>query len=147
MTQLDGVSLRQPTAAESFAYISERMLIGAQIIFDATKNESFAVTHLCGHSVETALKAILAKSGASESELRLNFGHDLEKLWVACAQQTDLIAASTPVWLEHLNRLHNKPYTVRYPMGLNGVTFPNQEFMYTQLLELNRIMSAYVLGA
>ncbi len=146
MAQLEDVTLKQPTSAESFAHISERMLIGAQIIFYATKNEPFSVTHLCGHSVETALKSILAKSGKSELELRTTFGHDLEKLWIASAQKTSLIVASPPTWIEHLNRLHNKPYTVRYPMGLNGVIFPNQEIMYTQTIELNKAMISYVFG-
>ena len=53
---------KAPEVAESFAHISERMLIGAQIIFYSGTEEPFAMTHLCGHSVEAGLKAILAKS-------------------------------------------------------------------------------------
>ena len=134
--------------AESFAYISERMLIGAQIIFYSGTEEPFALTHLCGHSVEAGLKAILAKSGIPKKDLQFEFGHDLEKLWETAATETKVLAEKVPpTWLSNLNALHGKPYKLRYPIGLKGLDFPNQEIMYVQTIELNKIMSLYVWAA
>lgn len=138
---------KAPEVAESFAYISERMLIGAQIIFYSGTEEPFAMTHLCGHSVEAGLKAILAKSGVSQDELCKKFGHDLERLWCEVAEQTDLLTKTPPRWLIVLNDLHGVPYKLRYPIGLKGLDFPNQELMYVQTIEMNKIMSLCVLAA
>ena len=121
---------KAPEVAESFAHISERMLIGAQIIFYSGTEEPFAMTHLCGHSVEAGLKAILAKSGVSQDELRKKFGHNLERLWCEVAEQTGLLPKKPPTWLVNLNDLHGVPYKLRYPIGLKGLDFPNQEIMY-----------------
>ncbi len=112
-----------PNSCDGFINISEAMLSGAQILASSEKPEAVVVTHLCGHSIETSLKAILSRQGVSIDDLKNSklYGHSLSKLW-ARAFPGEVI----PEWLNLLNRLHAAPYTVRYPLDFNGLVLPNQ---------------------
>jgi hypothetical protein len=136
MTQLEDAFIASPEPMDGFLYVAKEMLDGAAIIYKTTQEKSMAVTHLCGHSVETALKAVLSKCGLSVEELRSNqLGHDLECLWLrAIAEGVSL--SELPEWLGQLNRVHSRPYSVRYPLYVHAVGLPNQQAMLTGCKDL-----------
>ena len=63
------------------------MLEGARPLGNIQPIPAFALTLLCGHACEAALKALLAQSGISEVILsKQPFGHSILKLWQSAAE-------------------------------------------------------------
>lgn len=136
MTQLEGVYLAKPVPMDGFLYVAWQMIGGAKIIHCTTNEQSMAITHLCGHGVETALKAALSKCGLSVEVLRTSpLGHNLVNLWSrAIAEGVPLPIA--PEWISQLSRVHSKPYSVRYPLNFHAIALPNQAEMVTGSADL-----------
>ena len=61
MAQLRNAFIDRPKPMVGFLYVAQAMLSGAQTIQGISTEQSFAVTYLCGHCVETTLKAPLSK--------------------------------------------------------------------------------------
>lgn len=131
MPILDDVTIAKPTDFDGYITAAEQMLLGAEITH---RDESIplVVTHLCGHSIETSLKAILSVNGLDSDVLsKKPYGHDLIALW---SKAVDMMAITIPVpdVLERLNKMHGHPYTSRYPLGFHGMSFPDQNDLILQ---------------
>jgi hypothetical protein len=105
------------------------MLDGAIPLGQLDAVPPFALTLLCGHACEAALKAILAKNGISANALGSKpYGHDILTLWQSADAVTTL-QIPQPDWVPHLARVYRRPFNLRYPLGFHGVVLPNQQEM------------------
>jgi len=97
-----------------------------------------ALALLSGQILECSLKAFLSKAGLAEHELtrKKDVRHNLLELWALAVRKGLCITATPPQWAETLNRLHDYPYHLRYPMGLNGLVLPNPQQTTSELEHL-----------
>ncbi len=133
----------QPTEADGFLIAAKNMLAGARQLKRVRNPSLFSITHLCGHSSECALKAVLAHNGMRAEDLKKRFGHDIEKLW-QCAKGLVLLPDPQPAWVAHLNRVHNRPFLLRYPLGLHGLGLPNTSEMLRGTEQLVKLADTFV---
>ena len=68
---------------------------------------------LC-HSIELALKAYLAKFGATVEQLKCDFGHKLDELVDEAVKQGLPLTTTTQEAIKHLNKAHTD-FRHRYP--------------------------------
>jgi len=128
---LGGISIKPPTEAEGFLVAAEGVFAGVEGLYGSTPIPNMAFALLCGHSCEAALKAILASSGRDSEELRkAPFGHNLIELWKSAAFIKPSLGATPPQWLESLNKIFDRPFHLRYPLGLHGISYPSAESMF-----------------
>ena len=113
------------------------MLAGALPLSKVVPLPTIALSLLCGHGTEAALKALLAQTGLTAEELsRKPYGHDLVVLWDKAISCGANVAAPRPQWVDHLHRVHGSPYNSRYPLGFHAIVLPNQQLMVTGLEQL-----------
>ena len=87
------VFIAKPTEAGGYLIAAQAMLEGALPLGQIKPLHSFALTLLCGHACEAALKAALAQSGISAKELcSKRYGHSILKLWGGCCQYRGAVA-------------------------------------------------------
>ena len=80
MTQLDDIYIcHRPPPVAGFLTVSRAMLRGASELSGPNAKHKMAVTLLCGHGVETALKAALHKCGLTVEQL-CDLRHNLQSL-------------------------------------------------------------------
>jgi hypothetical protein len=137
MAQLPGDFIQQPTEAQGFLVAAEAMLAGARVLSKATPAPAIALTMLCGHGTEAALKALRAESSTPGNELsRSPYGHDLVTLWDAATSIGTRAASPRPPWVDQLQRVHGRPFNLRYPLGFHAIVLPNLQVMVAGLEEL-----------
>ncbi len=112
---------------------------GVYLLVNAPGAPPLPITFLCCHIVECLLKAVLSRAGISVEDLgnQKKFGHDLIKLWKKAAECGLSISSVPPRWVEHLSKLHNNPYHLRYnPKGAHGFVLPNSQNLLLELTGL-----------
>ncbi len=130
MAELAGDFIQQPTEAQGYRVAAEAMLAGALPLSRVVPLPAIALTLLCGHGTEAALKALLVQAGLTADELsRRPYGHDLTALWEKAIASGAKVTAPRPEWVDHLQRVHASPYNLRYPLGFHGIVLPNQPLM------------------
>ena len=129
--KIGSISLQAPTEADGFLVAAEEAFKGVAALHKAEPVPLMGLALLCGHSCETALKALLAKSGRTADELRqAPFGHNLLKLWESAASIEPTLGSALPSWLVRLNQIYNRPFHLRYPLGIHGMQYPATEDMF-----------------
>lgn len=137
MVQLDDCYIAQPTEAQGYRVAAEAMLACALPLLRVAPLPTNALTLLCGHGTEAALKALLAQTGLTAAELSTRpYGHDLLALWERAVSSGAKVAAPRPKWVDHLHRVHAAPYNLRYPLGFHAIVLPNMQLMVLGLKEL-----------
>ena len=127
MALLDDNYIQQPTDAEGYIAVARGMFDGALPLKDVEPIPVFALTLLCGHATEAALKAILSRVGVPTAELiGRTLGHKLLRLWERAATAGVSLPSPRPLWVEHLDRVHAAPHHLRYPLGFHAIVLPNQ---------------------
>ena len=130
MATLDDIINVPPSEARGFLVAAQGMLAGAIPLRDVTPLPALALTLLCGHACEAALKALLAHGGKTAAELsRKPYGHDLLYLWVSVPVNHGSVSVPSPPWLEQLDRVYDRPFIARYPLRINGLVLPDQRAM------------------
>lgn len=124
-----------PSAAQSFLIAAKGFFDGAEALAAHSPKSLLACAFLSSQALECTLKSFLAHAGQTEKEIK-SIGHDLEELWIKSAGFGLEIGSSPKVWCTILNSAHNKPYYFRYPMGLNGMSYPAIEPMICEMREL-----------
>lgn len=82
MATLNDVVVAKPTEAQGYLVAAQGMLAAARLLEQVHPVPVFALTLLCGHASEAALKALLAQSGISAKILsKAPYGHDILYLW------------------------------------------------------------------
>jgi hypothetical protein len=111
------------------------LMRGATVLAVAPPSESaWAFALVSGQVLECSLKAFLSKDGATEKDLR-DVGHNLSELW-ARAVKKRLAIGDMPQWAERLNSLHDRPYYLRYPGGLNVLVLTDAQQTESELRNL-----------
>lgn len=145
MANLDDDFIAKPTEAQGYLVAAQGMLDGALPLEHIIPLPAFALTFLCGHACEAALKAILAQSGISSADLcRRPYGHDILFLWESARGQVGSLPHPQPDWVGQLHRVHARPFHLRYPLGFNGIILPAQAEMLSGTASLVRLAAAYV---
>jgi hypothetical protein len=120
-------SFTPPAPHDALFAAAVGLMRGVTVLAAATPSESaWALALVSGHILECSLKAFLSKEGLSEVELK-TLGHNLSKLWARAVENGLPISTSPPDWAMTLNQLHGSPFMLRYPLGLNGLVFPNAQ--------------------
>ena len=105
--------------------VAENMLRGVQVLAAAPPPPTLALALVAAHVLECLLKASILRGGPDAAlEKELEHGkdhHDLTALWGKAFAQGP---KSPPGWVEHLSRLHNRPYPLRYSKAKDGATRP-----------------------
>ena len=124
---LPKVFIAKPTEAQGFLFAAKGMLEGALQLGQQKPIASLALTLLCGHACEAALKAALAQSGIGAKELKSKkYSHNIIKLWGAVVNIGVSLPAPQPSWVAQLNSVYNKPFHLRYPLGFHALELPDQ---------------------
>jgi hypothetical protein len=97
-----------------------------------TENELKNLAHNHSEQLWQRAETLGLVAGVTESELKNKVRHNLLELWQR-AEKLGLSIGSMPGWVEILNRLHDSPYYLRYPMGLHGLGLPNAQQMTSEL--------------
>jgi len=146
---LDPVTVAPVTPPHAYLGVAESLMPGIRMLAEAERrNVAVPLTNLCGQALECMLKAYLAKNGTPEGELKKHtLRHDLKALWLL-ANQNGLLTAviPPPAWLERLSQLHNGPFVLRYPMGLNGLLLPGTQPMLSDLEVILADVRSHVLS-
>ena len=143
MARLDDNYIQQPTDAEGYIVAARGMLDGALPLKDVEPIPVFALTLLCGHATEAALKAMLAQVGVPTSELSGHtLGHKLLRLWERAETERVSLPSPRPPWVEHLDRVYASPHHLRYPLGFHAIVLPNQLDMLNGTKNLVEIATA-----
>ena len=137
------VTTVQPTEANGYLVAARGMLAGALPLENVQPLPVYALTLLCGHACEAALKAVLSQNGIAVNNLgRKPYGHNILHLW-STAIKVEL-AFPPPSWVARLNRVYDKPYHLRYPLGFQGIVLPNQKAMLKDTKKLVALATTYV---
>jgi hypothetical protein len=102
---------------------------------ESTTDCSVAFAFVCGHITECLLKAFLAWNGVAESALK-KVSHDLSKLRSDAAARGLAVAPTEREWLPLLSSLHDRPFHLRYPVGLHILVTPAAQPMLADLSAL-----------
>jgi len=130
MADLPKIELLKPTEAEGYLVAAKGMFAGAKPLASVHPEPLYAVTLLCGHTCEAALKALLSKSGINANVLSKNpYGHNIINLWEATSEHNIPLPMPLPNWVSQLHSIYDKPFHLRYPLGFHGMVFPVQNEM------------------
>jgi hypothetical protein len=137
--------IARPTEAQGYLVSAQGMLAGAIPLKQITPLPVFALTLLCGHSCEAALKAILAQSGMPAAILsKAPYGHDILCLWKSAQDAGAQLLSPQPLWVTHLDCVYAKPFHLRYPLGFHGIVLPNQVEMLAGTESLVSLAESFV---
>lgn len=141
---LDPITVAPVRPVDAYLAIAKAIVPSLEVLRQSTVS-SIPGALLAGHALECLLKAALAYSGVTETKLRsLALRHDLEALWLHSAQFVPSLGASVPEWAKRLNGLHNSPYVLRYPVGVNGLVLPSPAEVAKELSELESVVRALI---
>ena len=130
MTSLPALRMIQPTEAQGYLVAARVMLAGALPLEHVTPSPAHALTLLCGHSCEAALKALLSHSGIKADVLsKRPYGHDLLHLWKSAENLGVPLPSPMPPWVGQLDSVYDRPFHLRYPLGFHGIALPDQTGM------------------
>ncbi len=133
-----------PTDAEGYLAAASSMLDGVRILVAASPIPAIAISFLCGHASEVALKAMLSHAGVSTDDLIKTYGHNLTELWQCAVSKGLPLQSSPPSWFGKFKNLHGNPYLLRYPLRLNGLVLPNLEAMVQDVEMLVSSSKSYI---
>jgi hypothetical protein len=104
------------------------------VLAQSPEKATSGLAMLAAHSLECALKAYLAHSGMLQKDLKDdNRRHNLEQLWDTAVNKGLGIENPPPKWCTTLNRLHDKPYHLRYQTGVAALVISNAGSMIAGL--------------
>ena len=145
MAALVEVFTAQPTEAQGYLVAAQGMLAGALALEHVAPLPAFALTLLCGHTCEAALKAVLAQSNVAASSLsKAPYGHDILHLWKTAQVILVSLPSPPPAWVAQLNRVYDKPFSLRYPLGFHGLVLPIQIEMLRGAESLVTLAASFV---
>jgi hypothetical protein len=131
---------------DAVAYLAAARGLNAGVEALAANNEvASARAYLAAQTLECILKSYLAHKNVPEGKLRAPaIRHNLEKLWKLAFTEGAPIQQQPTAWCVRLNELHDKPYYLRYPMGLHGLVLPGSNPMVSDLKAIMASISELV---
>jgi hypothetical protein len=99
---------------------------------------------IASHGMELALKAYLLHCGMSVEQLRRDFGHDLNALWIEAAKRDLAVESDPPYWLQLLNHFYDSPYLFRYRPKGAATAIPHAMILAKELRQVLRVVGLYL---
>jgi len=138
--QAQQASIGVADLAQGYLGVAKRLLPAIDVLAKSTDKVTSGLAMLTAHSLECALKTYLVHKDMPEKQLLgHNKRHNLEWLWQEAVTLKLSIEDQPPHWCTTLNSLHNKPYHLRYPTGVNALVFPAANSM---ILGLKSVIAA-----
>lgn len=136
-----------PSEAQSYFIAGGHLLNGVKALIGGPQDSLWSLSFLASQALECLLKAFLCSQGLSEKQLKEHtLRHNLEGLWKLAEKYGLGISSTAPDWCVSLNSSHNTPYKIRYPMGLNGMVFPNPANVAKGLARLCSVVEQKIEG-
>lgn len=133
------------TRAQNYLAAARRFFRGAEFLSKGPTELETNCAFLAAQSLECALKSYLSQTGASEAYLKKPCRrHNLETLWIEASDRGLKVSAQPPNWCVILNQTHDKPYYLRYPIGISGFNTPAVAPMVFELKLLLGLVEAAV---
>lgn len=131
--QAGSATIGSVTDAAAYLSAAQGLNVGVQAL--AMNNEvASARSFLAAQTLECVLKSYLAHKNVGKAKLKKpDIRHNLEELWQLAVEEDAPIQQQPPAWCVRLNELHDKPYYLRYPMGLHGLVLPASKPMASDL--------------
>jgi HEPN domain-containing protein len=117
---------------------AEYLLPAARFLVEGPATVSPGLALLCGHILESLLKAFLIERGGKPQR-----NHGLAAFWLEAVEKGLPLAPTLPPWAQNLNNLHNNPYHLRYPK-VHVITTPTAEQMVSELTQLLETVRARI---
>jgi hypothetical protein len=139
------VTVGAGTIAQNYFAAACYFFLGVKALSKGSSDLAPACASLAAQALECALKAYLSKSGVTQAALKKKpFCHNLEALWADAFSQGLTVSAQPPEWCVILNQTHDKPYYLRYPIGINGFQTPDPAPMVSELKRLLDLIEVVV---
>lgn len=133
---LEGASIAPAGPPHTYFGVARNLMPGIHVLAAASPPPSHALSFLCAHVLECALKAYQSRSGSDAALKDPNVRHDLNALWALANSNGLGVSASPTVWVDRLSGLHKSPYYLRYSTGVHGLVLPATEPMVGELTAL-----------
>lgn len=134
---LPAMTMGAGSPAQSYFASARGLYPGVELLANSSSQVVRACAFLAAQTLECALKSYLSHAGFSEAKLKQHSRrHNLETLWLEASNHGLKISAKPPNWCSILNSAHDKPYYLRYPIGINAVVFPELKQMVSDLKNL-----------
>lgn len=147
MSTLPPITSSAGTPAQNYIAAAHYFFLGVKALSGGSPELAPACAFLAAQSIECALKSFLSKNGFSEEQLRhWSRRHNLEALWTEASPLGQIFSAQPPMWCVILNQTHNKPFHLRYPIGINGFQTPEVAPMQADLEVLLTRLQALMLA-
>lgn len=138
---LKPIASEPTTPPQAYFGAARSLLPGVRLLAAAGPEACVPLTLVAGQALEGLLKAYLSKRGTPESELKQHaVRHNLKELWQRAVRGGLPIPPAPPQWVECLSGLHDSPFHLRYPMGLNGLVLPGAQPMAAELEALLEVV-------
>lgn len=128
--ELDPLTLNHVSQPEAYLGFARDLMDAVRLLDKLKSHQIRPIIFLSGQIVENVLKAHLLEKGFTDQQLKLDFGHNLIKLWQSA------FASDPPDWLKQLDEFHNNPARSRYPIGGHGFVSPSKVQVLEGLDEL-----------
>jgi hypothetical protein len=134
---LEPMRLLPPSPGQGYVGIAEALVPAIEILAGSPHRPAVALSLLCGHAIECALKASLVHRGVPDATLTKSpLNHDLVRLWQKALEQSCPGIGSTPEWLEQLAGVFGRPYRLRYAKDVHGLVLPATSPMVTDVVSI-----------
>jgi hypothetical protein len=116
MPTLEDAKITPPGPPHSFLAVVKQLMPAIYILAappDQQPPPAIALSMLCAHTLECALKAVISRDGDGSRLRDANIRHNISKLWEEA--QKNGLSSSIPESAQMLSKLHGPPhYHLRY---------------------------------
>ena len=119
---------------------AQYLLPAARFLVEGPSAVTPGLAFLCGHILESLLKAFLVGS-----DTRPRKGHGLTGFWLDAVRRGLPLEPTPPPWAQALDRLHDNPYYLRYPRA-HVFSTPAAEQMVSELARMLETVRASLGG-
>lgn len=130
--------------AEQFVARSNLFLAAYDRLTDGDGGNVWVAHFILCHALELSLKAFLLCNNISISEVRTNYGHDIQKLLSECENKNIALDASDRENIRILDDIH-KRHVIKYPSPGNVIFMSGHGFALSVRRLNNLISDSYIL--
>ncbi len=136
------VTVAPVSTGDAHLVTAQQLMNGARVLAGAPHCE-LTLAFVCAHVTECLLKAFLFWKGVADKDLQdHNLRHDLCGLRALAVTKGLAVDPTPPVWLSVLSALHNRPFHLRYPVGLHAHQLPGPQPMLSELELLEQLAAS-----
>ncbi len=134
MPTLENARIKPPGPPDSYLAVVNQLMPAIRILETSQPPLAIALSMLCAHTLECALKALLSRNGDDRCVRRFDIHHNISKLWKEA--QSNGLSSPIPDWAQRLSDLHDRPFHLRYLDQVHALVTPNPHLMRVELEKL-----------